>query len=91
MMEVIGWGKILKSMSIIHQVHLQEKNNLVRQLKMKIMVVELLMLVFVQLKKTFEGRRRGQQLGTSQFDNESLAMSFLSMNMDSEHRSYGDS
>ena len=42
MMEVMEVRKMLESMSTIHQVHLQEKSNLLMQLKMKIMVLELL-------------------------------------------------
>ena len=42
-------------------------------------------------RKTFEGRRRGQQTGMSQTNEESLAITFSSMSMDTEHSSYGDS
>ena len=40
------------------------------------------------IRKTFEG---GQQMGMSQSDEESLAMTFSSMSMNTEYSSYNDS
>ena len=43
------------------------------------------------MEKIFEGRRRGQQSGMSQSDEESLAITFSSMSMNTEYSYYGDS